>query len=105
MTQAELLQRIKAILQELYGERFRGLVLYGSVARGDSNEESDIDLLCLLEGPVNMVKEISPIVSALSDLQVEYFERIISVKAVDAAHFQRGAYPLVIEAKREGIPV
>jgi uncharacterized protein len=105
MTQSELLQRIKERLQELYGSRFRGLVLYGSVARGDDSPDSDIDLLCLLDGPVNMIKEISPIVDALSDLQQEYFKRIFSVKAVDVAQFERGAYPLVIEAKREGVPV
>ena len=105
MTQPELLQRIKERLQELYGSRFRGLVLYGSVARGEDGPDSDIDLLCLLEGPVNMIKEISPIVTALSDLQQAYFKHIISVKAVDVAQFERGAYPLVIEAKREGVPV
>ncbi len=105
MTQPELLQRIKERLQELYGPRFRGLVLYGSVARGDDGPDSDIDLLCLLEGPVNMIKEISPIIDATSDLQYEYLDRCFSVKAVDVTHFERGAYPLVIEAKREGVPV
>jgi predicted nucleotidyltransferase len=105
MTQSELLQRIKERLQALYGQRFRGLVLYGSEARGDSGMDSDIDLLCLLEGPVNTIKEISPIVDTLSDLQLKYMDRIISVKAVDVAHYERGAYPLVIEAMREGILV
>ena len=105
MTQTELLQRIKERLQALYGARFRGLVLYGSVARGDEDEESDIDLLCLLDGPVSMVEEISPIVDATSDLQHSFPYRALSIKAVDIAHYDRGAYPLVIEAKREGIAV
>jgi len=105
MTRQELIHRIKERLQALYGPRFRGLVLYGSVARGDHGPHSDLDLLCLLEGPVNMIAEISPIVEALSDLQRENYQQIISVKAVDIEHFQRGAYPLVIEAAREGVPV
>ena len=105
MTQSELLQRIKERLQTLYGARFRGLVLYGSVARGDADEDSDIDLLCLLDGPVNTVKEISPIVDVLSDLQQEYLERMFDVTAVSVEDFEEGAYPLAIEAKREGVPV
>jgi len=44
---------------ELYGDRFRGLLLYGSYARGDFREGSDIDLLLLLDGPVNTVEEIT----------------------------------------------
>lgn len=105
MTQQEFLNRVKERLRELYGPRFRGLVLYGSVARGDADEDSDIDLLCLLEGPVDMVDEIRPIVKALSRLQQEYLDRVISVKAVDISDFEEGANPLVIEAKKEGIPV
>jgi predicted nucleotidyltransferase len=105
MTLEELFRRIKDHLITLYGARFRGLVLYGSMARGDAGEDSDIDLLCLLEGPVNPIKEISPIVDAVSDLQQEYFDRVISIKAVDVAQYERGAFPLVIEAQKEGVLV
>lgn len=105
MTQSELLQKIKERLQRLYGNRFRGLVLYGSVARGETDDDSDIDLLCLLEGPVNMIKEISPIVDALSDLQNEYLDRMFDVKAISSEDFEKADYPLTIEAKREGIAV
>src|SRR3954453_11567956 len=45
-------------LKELYGDRFRGLVLYGSYARGTAWEGSDVDLLLLLDGPVDPAREI-----------------------------------------------
>jgi hypothetical protein len=38
----------KAALQSLYGDRLNGIVLFGSYARGDYDEESDIDLMMLL---------------------------------------------------------
>ena len=103
MTQTQLLIKIKEKLQELYGTRFRGLVLYGSYARKDFNEESDIDLLCLLEGPVNTIEEINPIVDNTYSLQLEYPDRIFHIYAVDIKDFENGAYPLCIEAKKEGV--
>ena len=47
-----LLERLLALLQEHFGERLISLVLYGSVARGEAGNESDIDLLLIL-GPVS----------------------------------------------------
>jgi predicted nucleotidyltransferase len=55
---AQVVEKLCAGLKELYGDRFRGLLLYGSYARGDFREGSDIDLLLLLDGPVNTVEEI-----------------------------------------------
>jgi predicted nucleotidyltransferase len=43
---AGTLARLDQGLQELYGDRFRGLLLYGSYARGEADEGSDVDL-CL----------------------------------------------------------
>ena len=105
MTQPELLQLIKERLQHLYGARFRGLVLYGSMARGDNDDDSDLDLLCLLDGPVNPIKEIRPIIDATSDIRHRYPERPVSIMAADVAEYERGAYPLVVEVKKEGVPV
>jgi uncharacterized protein len=38
-------------LRTRYGDRLERFVIFGSRARGDASEESDIDLLVLLEGP------------------------------------------------------
>ena len=47
-----LLARIKSCLQAVYGDRLRGVVLYGSEARGEATPDSDVDILVLLTGPV-----------------------------------------------------
>jgi predicted nucleotidyltransferase len=39
------LQKCRALLQTLYAQRLKGLVLYGSCARGIERVESDIDLI------------------------------------------------------------
>jgi len=103
MAQIELLRKIKKRLKALYGNRFKGLVLYGSDARGDATDESDIDLLCLLDGKVDPVKEIAPIINAISSLQNAYPDRAISIKAISIIDFEKGSFPLCIEAKKEGV--
>ena len=45
----EVLLELESRLKDLYGKRFRGLLLYGSYARGDAWEGSDVDLLLLLD--------------------------------------------------------
>ncbi len=47
---AEALGRFRAALRERFGDRLRELVLFGSQARGEATEESDVDLLVIVEG-------------------------------------------------------
>lgn len=39
------LKELKRELIELYGERLRGVYLFGSYARGDFDSDSDVDIL------------------------------------------------------------
>jgi predicted nucleotidyltransferase len=55
---ASTLAQLERGLKDLYGDRFRGLLLYGSHARGEADEGSDVDLLVLLDGPVAPVREL-----------------------------------------------
>jgi uncharacterized protein len=97
-----MLQKCRAVLQALYGERLRGVVLYGSCARGMEEMESDIDLMVLLEGPVDGAQEIRRIWEVLYPLQLES-ERLLSVVPVDVALYNRGEYALYRQAKAEGV--
>ncbi len=56
---APLVREFKASLQQLYGDRLRDVVLYGSYARGDYDDESDIDLMVILnDEQVDTIHEV-----------------------------------------------
>ena len=44
-----LMGELKTGLQAIYGERLRGIYLYGSYARDEADEESDVDVLVVLD--------------------------------------------------------
>jgi uncharacterized protein len=46
-----VLEEVKSALRDRYGARLAGLYLFGSRARGDHHEDSDIDLAVVLHAP------------------------------------------------------
>ena len=100
----KLLQEIKKRLQNSYGERLKGVVLYGSEARGDVSEDSDIDVLVLLDGPIRLWKELQTIIHSLYPLSLSY-GRPISPKPVDAESFESINCPIYESARRDGIRI
>lgn len=97
-----LLNDIRSRLAEEHGRRFRGVVLFGSEARGEAAPHSDIDVLVLLQGPVRLWQDLSASVHALYPLTLS-LGRTISPKPVDEAEYERVLFPLYPHAKREGI--
>ena len=102
MDARSLLDRMKALLQVAFGERLRGVVLYGSEARGEAEPDSDIDLLVLLAGPIDLGRDLRICIHALYPLVLE-LERPIDWLPVDVSAYEAGENPLFAKAKSEGI--
>jgi len=98
----DITQRCKTVLERHYGSRFKGLVLYGSMARSRAGPSSDIDLLVLLSKPFDYFYELRQIVDLLYPLQIES-ERLISAKPAAMDEFEYGNLQLYRNAKREGL--
>ncbi len=103
MTHTELLNRLKSLLADAFGDRLRGVVLYGSEARGEAQPDSDIDVLVLLEGPVKLWDDLGAAIHATYPLVLELGGRPIDIKPVDAAQYEAQEWPLYQEAKKEGL--
>lgn len=101
MISEERLRIIKSRLQEACGERLKGILLYGSAARGDSGPESDIDVLVLLEGPVDYGHDLKTCIHATYPLVLEW-DRPISPEPVDVEEYEAERWPLYRNARREG---
>ncbi len=41
---------VTEMMKQLYGDRLESIVLFGSYARGDFHEDSDVDYLVVLDG-------------------------------------------------------
>ena len=97
-----LLAQVKRPLSEAFADRLKGVVLYGSEVRGNSDADSDVDLLVLLDGPVVLARDLRTIIDALYPLQLE-IARPLHATPVDVRSYEAGAFALYRNAKREGM--
>lgn len=97
-----VLNRIRNNLAGLYGNRYQGLVLYGSEARGDAGTTSDIDLLVLLDGPISWWRDMCTITNALYPETLE-LGRSIHARPVQTHTFETAPFPLYIQARLQGL--
>src|SRR3990170_1401033 len=95
----EIAHRCKSVLASHYGSQFRGLVLYGSVARRQAGAVSDIDLLVLLRPPFDYFRELRHIIDLLYPIQLES-EQLISAKPAALDEFEQGVIQLYRNAQR-----
>ena len=83
---AASLQRFRAALADRFAARLRRVVLFGSHARGDAHEESDVDVLV--------------VVDELSDVERrEVIDLAYDADAADRAHWA-GLSPLGLSTQR-----
>lgn len=99
---SEILEKVKAKLQDFYQDQLETIILYGSQARGDAQEDSDIDLLVVLKNAVNPFQEIDKTGDFIADLCLDY-DVVISRHFISSDKFQKQDSPFLSNVKREGI--
>ena len=102
MDRQDFLEKVRDQLKAESPDRYKGLVLYGSEARGEAREDSDIDLLVLLNAPISLGDDLMTIVRSIYPLQLEVL-RPIHALPVSTQAYESGEFALYRNAKTEGI--
>ena len=98
-----ILQEFKDELQKLYGSRLDHVILYGSWARGEGTEQSDIDLLVVLHGQISPGREIDNMIDIVTEMNLKY-DILLSICPISDKDYSNTKSPLLINIRKEGIP-
>lgn len=100
-----ILSKYVSELEKIYGAYLKSVILYGSYARGDFSEESDIDIMILLDLDDMLIKKYRHELSGITyDFNMDYNIDIKPI-AKSQEHFEKweDTYPFYKNVKNEGV--
>ncbi len=105
LTMQNLMEQYVLKIREIYGDHLKKVILYGSLARGDFREDSDADLMILLDLSDSEIKEYR---HQLSDMTFDFsLDHDLDIKPIAKSeeHFLKWVenYPFYTNVNREGV--
>jgi predicted nucleotidyltransferase len=100
----QILKEYRTALKELLGDDLDSIVLFGSQARGDAVEGSDIDVLCIMKRPFDYGELILKTAEISAPLSLEH-DVVISTAFVTKADYEKHNTPFLMNVRREGVNV
>lgn len=102
-----LLEEAQSNLSKVFGSKLLSVVLYGSYARGDYNDESDIDVMALVDMNRDDLNKYRRCVSEMAnDIDLKY-DVLLSIKLQDKISFEKYGHsiPLYKNVVKEGVRI
>jgi predicted nucleotidyltransferase len=100
----KLLKEFKSGLVRIYGERLESVYLYGSYARGDDREGSDLDVLVVLDDFQRRAAEIRRVSKLIGDLSLDY-EITVSPIFMRENEWKMERFPLLWNVRAEAMEI
>lgn len=97
-----LLTEFRQALTQHYGDRLSRIILYGSQARNDTHEDSDVDIVIVLSQMESAGDEILGLGDIQNQLCLKY-DQLISILPVSESDYLYKQTPLLKNVRNEGI--
>jgi len=99
----KLMKELKDGLAEIYGDKLKAVYLYGSYAREDYRQGSDVDMMILLKNYRDYWKEYHRSSDYVSDISLKY-DVTVSYILIKEIQWQKADKPVLRNIRREGVP-
>lgn len=102
-----ILQAMVKVYRAVYGEHIIRIVLYGSYARGDYHNDSDIDIAAIVQGDRAVLQEgLRQVWDTSSDLELKY-GTIVSPTVIPYEEFEKykNDLPYYRNIQSEGVDI
>ena len=100
----QAISEFKSELTTLYGSKLHIIELFGSHARGDAEDDSDVDILVVLNDQVRPYDEIEKTGEIVSRISLKY-DCVISCVFMGYERFITCNGPLLRNIRREGVAI
>ena len=100
-----MLNEMSELLKKVYKDKLKAVILYGSVARGTATEESDVDIMVLIDGTDQELRAYEENLSDVStDISIKYY-KVFSIMDVSYQEYTRwkNVSPFYKNVSQEGV--
>jgi predicted nucleotidyltransferase len=99
-----VLKLLKREFLHIYGDQVHSILLYGSRARGDEKNDSDIDILIVLKDEFNYLEMLKRSDDLAASISLEN-DVVISRAFVSEKDYKERQTPFLMNVRREAIAV
>jgi predicted nucleotidyltransferase len=96
------MKELKEGLVRIYGDKLKAVYLYGSYARGDYRQGSNVNVMILLSDYENYWKELRRSTELASDISLEY-DVTVSRLIVKEIQWKESDMPVLRNIHKEGV--